>query len=676
MTEYITASTPLVLYGLLTALLWRLLRERKIVITLIAALIVNTGLTVALKLGASPHPSLLQYQTSTVLFGYLAWTLAILWIALQLHIRSSIFQVTFWAVWVLATLSILTESFGLRFADWLSDTISVVFAFVTLYAFERVMRSDRLSSDERVIVVTMGSLVSLDIFYLSLSIADLQAAQWIDQARPYLYLTVCLALAMWALYRLNKPHSHSRIRLSYQAAEGGWSLLTLALVVSVMITSSTLIQTSNGTALNVLLSALIIGLLLLVFLGTISPTARRAIRVILNKHFFSHRFDYRSEWFKVSDELTKSGPSVDSEQTALNVLVNATQSKGGILWLKDGIEFKVVADTLKNELTAAPRVFETHPMIERMHTDQWVYAVRSPLDTAAGQFNEDLSVDVLELATFWLILPIAINDEVIGFAGMIAGETTPQFDYEALDIVRLTSFQVAGYLQLHRYKRQQEDQARFAVYSQMSSFLMHDLNNVLHQQKLLLRNAEKHRDNPEFMDDVLETIDNSVNRIETLVGRLGTGKPERRQRANLQQVVETALNLYSNQNSQPSLQLGEHLPDIGCDEDKLAMAIGHIVKNAQDASAGGPVVLQADTHNNFARLRIQDSGPGMSADFIENKLFKPFESTKDSGGMGIGVYLTKTYIEQLGGMIQVESQPGNGTLFSLFLPIDRGASHA
>ena len=672
LTESLTLLLSLALYAVLTALLWRLLSERKIVITLVAALILNTGLTVTTQLGSTPL-MLQQYQTSIVLFGYLAWTLAILWIALKIQVHSAIFQGTFWAVWLLATATVLTESIGLRFAEWFSNTIGVVFAFVTLYAFERVIRSDRVSADERTIVITMGSLVALDIFYLSLKIADLQAAQWIDQARPYVYLMVCCVLAGWAFHRL----SSGKIRLSYQASQGGWSLLTLALVVSVMITSSTLIQNNNSQVTNVLLAAVIIGLLLLVFAGAVSPVARNHLRVVLNKHFFSQRFDYRSEWLGVSRALGETQRQADAEKTALDVLVSTTDSQAGALWLKSDGAYRLAVDTLDFcDASRQLKVFDDHPMIERMHSDAWIYAVKSPLDTAAGQYNDDLPEHINGLANFWLILPLILHEEVIGFAGLTSPHKSPQFDYESLDIARLTSFQVAGFLQLHRYERQQEDQARFAVYSQMSSFLMHDLNNVLHQQKLLLKNAQRHRDNPEFMDDMLETIDNSVNRLETLVGRLGTGKPEKRQLANLGSVVETALNLYANKTSEPTLDIVGPMPNIACDQDKLAMAIGHIVKNAQDASGNGHVQLTADTQAAYARVRIQDSGGGMTDEFIQEKLFKPFESTKDSGGMGIGVYLTKTYIEQLGGRIQVESEPGQGTLFSLFLPIQSGAQHA
>ncbi len=643
---------------------------------LLIALWVNGALTMSQRLWPDLGPLLAQYTTSTFFIGYLAWTLAILWLALNVQLRSGVFQWAFWAVWLFAAAAITTESMGLVYAGWFSDTISVVFAFITLYAFERVIRSDKLSADERVVVITMGGLVSLDIFYLSLRISELQAAQWIDQARPYLYVLACLALAGWSVHRLVQRSGAGPVRLSYQAAQGSWSLLTIALVVSVMITSTTLINSNNSTAINLIFTTIIVVLLSLVFLGAVSESARRRIRVLLNKHFFSHRFDYRNEWISVSEALGHHADQSSAEVTALSVLVNATESQSGVLWLKSGGEYSIAtASVALPEPKSQYAVPEDHPMIHTMACQQWVYAVHSARDTAAGQFNDDLPDWLGSLAPFWLVMPIAVGDELIGFAGLICPGPPPQFDYESLDIARLTSRQVAGFLQLHRYERQQEAQARFAVYSQMSSFLMHDLNNVLHQQSLILRNAPKHKDNPEFVEDVLETIDNSVSRLRTLVGRLGASKTDHRTPVNLSRVLATAMDLYSNKTAPPQLMADETLPDVACDHDRLAMAIGHIIKNAQDASAGSTVTLTADSDGRYARIRIKDSGSGMTEDFINHQLFTPFESTKESGGMGIGVYLTKVYIEELGGMINVDSTLGKGTIFSLFLPIHTGATH-
>jgi signal transduction histidine kinase len=66
-------------------------------------------------------------------------------------------------------------------------------------------------------------------------------------------------------------------------------------------------------------------------------------------------------------------------------------------------------------------------------------------------------------------------------------------------------------------------------------------------------------------------------------------------------------------------------------------------------------------------LSVSDDGPGMERDFIEKSLFKPFQSTKKKG-LGIGLYQCKTIVEAHGGWIDVESEPGMGSTFSVSLP--------
>jgi signal transduction histidine kinase len=66
---------------------------------------------------------------------------------------------------------------------------------------------------------------------------------------------------------------------------------------------------------------------------------------------------------------------------------------------------------------------------------------------------------------------------------------------------------------------------------------------------------------------------------------------------------------------------------------------------------------------------IEDSGTGMDKQFIEERLFKPFDTTKGNAGMGIGAYDAKTYIESIGGKLTVLSEPGRGSCFTLYFPL-------
>ena len=81
------------------------------------------------------------------------------------------------------------------------------------------------------------------------------------------------------------------------------------------------------------------------------------------------------------------------------------------------------------------------------------------------------------------------------------------------------------------------------------------------------------------------------------------------------------------------------------------------------------VVITSNSDDNTQLVMIEDNGIGMDNEFIETRLFKPFDTTKGNAGMGIGAYDAKTYIESIGGKLTVQSEPGRGSCFTLYFPI-------
>ncbi|MGB5301153.1 MAG: ATP-binding protein, partial [Thiogranum sp.] len=106
------------------------------------------------------------------------------------------------------------------------------------------------------------------------------------------------------------------------------------------------------------------------------------------------------------------------------------------------------------------------------------------------------------------------------------------------------------------------------------------------------------------------------------------------------------------------------------DRDRLAAVIGHVVRNAQDATPDqGMVIIRLFKQHDQAVIEVQDTGAGMDEAFIRDGLFKPFVSTKGKTGMGIGVYETREFIRGLGGEVEVISRVNEGTTFRMRIPI-------
>ena len=128
---------------------------------------------------------------------------------------------------------------------------------------------------------------------------------------------------------------------------------------------------------------------------------------------------------------------------------------------------------------------------------------------------------------------------------------------------------------------------------------------------------------------------------------------------------------------------------VDADPERLTMIVEHVIRNAQDATPEeGSVVLSvsfdgmampletAAPMGETSQLRVptvaltvSDSGAGMSAEFISERLFKPFDTTKGSKGMGIGAYQVREYVKSLGGRVDVASRVGQGTRVTLRIPL-------
>jgi signal transduction histidine kinase len=109
---------------------------------------------------------------------------------------------------------------------------------------------------------------------------------------------------------------------------------------------------------------------------------------------------------------------------------------------------------------------------------------------------------------------------------------------------------------------------------------------------------------------------------------------------------------------------------VCADAERLSSSLEHVIRNAQDASRPeGRVELEISAANGQARIVIADTGDGMTPDFLRERLFRPFDSTKGSKGMGIGAYQVREYIQSIGGMVDVQSNPGQGTRFEIRLPL-------
>ena len=270
----------------------------------------------------------------------------------------------------------------------------------------------------------------------------------------------------------------------------------------------------------------------------------------------------------------------------------------------------------------------------------------------------------------WLVVPLLAGDDLLGFVLLNHPRTRVEVNWEVLDLLKTASRQAAGHLAQMQATEALLEARKFDAFNRMSAFVVHDLKNIVTQLSLMLKNAERLHDNREFQRDMLLTVESSLARMRRLMLQLREGAPAAGVSVGVElgPIVQRLRALATARGREFEVGPLERLATRG-HEDRLERVLGHLVHNALDATAGGGRVwMSVQRESGQVRIDVGDTGVGMSEEFVQTRLFKPFSSTKGSG-MGVGSYESALYVRELGGSIHVASRPAEGTLVTVQLPL-------
>ncbi|GAA5185551.1 PEP-CTERM system histidine kinase PrsK [Niveibacterium umoris] len=422
-----------------------------------------------------------------------------------------------------------------------------------------------------------------------------------------------------------------------------------------------------GGALQVLLLfSGLLGCAIVLFSGSF----RARLRVLLSKHFFSYRYDYRAEWLRFTQSLAVSGASADLAAAVIRGLADLVESPGGLLWLKDHNGRFVPFGRLNHvQVDASEPV--GGPFAQFLQSRGWIVdlaEVRSQPSIYEGFSPPEWLEQVPDA---WLIVPLFVEVELVGFVVLMTARTTIDVDWEVLDLLKTASRQAAVHLGRHQATEALLEAQKFDAFNRMSAFVVHDLKNLVAQLQLMLRNADRHKDNPEFQQDMLDTVRHVQERMKALMSQLQEKRSiDMRRPVALAELAQRIAD--SKRHQRPAVKVvQESSPVAMAHPERIERVIGHLVQNAIDATGDDGIVgIRVFEQAGVACVEVADNGCGMSAQFVRERLFKPFQSTKDAG-MGIGAYETLQYITELGGRIDVNSEPGRGTSMQVWLPCVR-----
>jgi len=421
---------------------------------------------------------------------------------------------------------------------------------------------------------------------------------------------------------------------------------------------------SWGRALEV---ALLFAALLLLAVISMSGTMRARLRVFVGKHFFTYRYDYREEWLRFTNTLTSVSPN-QPWTACIQALGDLIESPGGALWLKGAdAQFRQMARQSMPAVDQPEAATASLPAF--LQRTGWVLEISDVLQRPAGYEGLELPPQLTNLPEAWLIVPLQTADDLVGFVVLTPPRVPIDIDWEVRDLLKTAGRQAASYLAYALATEALLEARKFDAFNRLSTFVVHDLKNLIAQLRLLLSNVERHLDNPEFQRDMLRTIEHVVGRMHQLMLQLrpDAGAEDRSVPVEVAAVAKRIQLLHSSGPSALTLQGGDGIL-AWAHEARLERVLAHLVQNAFEASSrDAPVELRIAEDGNDVLIEVIDRGAGMTPEFVRERLFRPFQTTKDTG-MGIGAYECQQYVQQVGGRIDVESEPGAGTRVSVRLP--------
>ena len=415
-----------------------------------------------------------------------------------------------------------------------------------------------------------------------------------------------------------------------------------------------------------------IGLPLAALLFSQSLSAR--VRVFLSKHFLPFRYDYREEWLRLIDTLASPEQRLPLPERSIKAVAQIVGSPAGLLWMRRQPDGPLVCTAGWNtKMWSDATVSIGDPAVAFMLDRQWI------LDTAELARNPAMYSGLSRPA--WLeqfpeallLVPLISGESLIGFMLLQQSSSAFRLTFEEIDLLRTSGRQVAAHLAQYEADQRLAEAKQFEAFNRLTAFLMHDLKNLIAQQSLVVKNAARHKGNPDFFEDPIATIDNSVARMSKLLQQLQSGEGEaggRRSRVRLATSLQDAVDRCRGRVPEPRLTQVDERLHAEIDRDRFAMIAAHLIRNAQEASApDGKVEVRATRAGGQAVITIEDDGCGMDPEFVRTRLFRPFDSTKGSQGMGIGAYQARTLVSDSGGTLDVASEPGRGTCITIRLPL-------
>ena len=469
---------------------------------------------------------------------------------------------------------------------------------------------------------------------------------------------------------------HRRIRPSRAMAFQSLSLLVIGGYLVTMVGAAQSLAWLGDTAPPLAQVGFVFTSAVLALIVLPSGRVRGWMKVTVTKHLFQHRYDYRAEWLRFTETIGRGDSGATLEERTIKAIGDITDSPAGLLLVPGDRGELTLAARWQWRTLDVPAEAMTGEARQFFERDAFIVdcdAVRRGVERRGeGAIVPEW---LLDEPRAWALVPLLHFERLVGVIVLARPAHQRELDWEDFDLLRVAGRQLASYLAEHAGQEALLDASRFDEFNRRIAFVMHDVKNLASQLTLLCRNAERHGDNPAFRADMQITVRNAADKLNGLIAKLSRYGAAPLEGLGVIDPVEVMQAVAKRQGQAHPIafsSLPAPMRVIG-NRETLEQVLVHLVQNAIDASAAdAPITLGVRSEGLHAAIEVIDSGSGMSPDFVRNRLFKPFVSTKP-GGFGIGAFEARELVRAMQGRLDVESREGLGSRFVIRLPLAEAA---
>ncbi len=524
-------------------------------------------------------------------------------------------------------------------------------------------------------------------------------------ALMYRYLNVAMLMITFvpslvvnfvlAIHIIKESGSH-QIQISRAALDKSYTLFITGiflLAFGIMGKIINLIDVSPSFFLVLLIALSLLSTVLMILLF---PSVKKRIQQLISKNFYKSSYDYRIEWERANKRLLGIQ---DKQELQMAVILSVAESIGTerscllIHNRRNRLFVAASAGLVVQPDQISPAFIDWiwrygKPLILEQVGDlvnslpgfglQGIEGVpsngESPSCLSPQEHRLARAVDValFRESDVCIIVPVIFEQQLIALILLASAEK--EYVQEDLDFLQTIVGEIALVLANQKLRESLIESEELKNFNRLSTFVLHDLKNAGSMLKMIVQNADENMNNPEFQADMIRTMNGVTDRIENLISKLSTPtehEPLEFRSTDLAELIRNTVKMIGIE-TLPNIRFQEDLSDIPLVRVvpyEIQKVLHNLLINAiESIKDTGKIRVRLLKQGQNVCIEVRDTGCGMSHDYIENNLFRPFHTSKEQG-LGIGLYHCKRIVEIHRGQIEVESTLEVGSQFRVLLPL-------